>query len=362
MVALPVQLGGLGITPVSAAHGLRHRFLSFHRTSFFLQKHHPTWVEAHLQRYGPRGIAEEFSREVFREVQEVNDPDPFQRLSKASRRVVERIDRTLLETRINDLAERRPTRPAAAMLISSVSDAGSLWLSSTFDPFVVGAMSTGGLEFSEAVRAHTFAPYAAGRARRCCDCNVAGQAPIDLGAEPYHPLVCPRNANIRTACHDAVKARLCELIKKSSENGVRVTMEPRNDGGPRRPDLVVERNGITTFIDVVIATPTSHAALAGPSGSSVVPLVAARLAEERKIRDYEGQTEAQEVIPFALEVTGRYGRAAAEYLGRLSSKVTEYCMRAFYRDVSYIVAFHFGRAFMMTRQRIHVDPGPPVVQ
>ena len=76
-------------------------------------------------------------------------------------------------------------------------------------------------------------------------------------------------------------------------------MEPRNDGGPRRPDLVVERNGITTFIDVVIATPTSHAALAGPSGSSVVPLVAARLAEERKIRDYEGQTEAQEVIPCA---------------------------------------------------------------
>jgi len=135
-------------------------------------------------------------------------------------------------------------------------------------------------------------------------------------------------------------------------------MEPRNEGGPRRPDLKVERNGITTFIDVVIATPTSQAALAGPSGSHVQPLVAARLAEERKLRDYEGQTEAQEVIPFAMEVTGRYGRAATEYLGKLSSKVSEYSMRGFYRDVSHIIAFHFGRAFMMTRQRLHVDPGP----
>ena len=137
-------------------------------------------------------------------------------------------------------------------------------------------------------------------------------------------------------------------------------MEPRNDGGPRRPDIKVERNGVTTFIDVVIATPTSQAAMAGPAGSHVQPLVATRLAEERKFRDYEGEAEAQEVIPFAMEVTGRYGRCATEYLGRLSSspRVTEYSMRGFYRDVSHQVAFHFGRAFVMARQRKHVDPGP----
>ena len=103
-------------------------------------------------------------------------------------------------------------------------------------------------------------------------------------------------------------------------------MEPRNDGGPRRPDIKVERNGVTSFLDVVIATPTSQAALAGPVGSYVQPLVATRLAEERKFSDYVGDPEAQEIIPFALEVTGRYGRCAAEYLGRLSysQRVTEY--------------------------------------
>ena len=105
---------------------------------------------------------------------------------------------------------------------------------------------------------------------------------------------------------------------------------------------------------------TSQAALAGPVGSYVQPLVATRLAEERKFSDYVGDPEAQEIIPFALEVTGRYGRCAAEYLGRLSysQRVTEYSMRGFYRDVSHILAFHFGRAFVMARQRVHIDPGP----
>ena len=60
--------------------------------------------------------AGDFSNEVSAAAQEIDDPDHFQRLSKASRLFVERIDRRMLG---EVLADSHRTRPAAALLLSS---------------------------------------------------------------------------------------------------------------------------------------------------------------------------------------------------------------------------------------------------
>ena len=66
-------------------------------------------------------------------------------------------------------------------------------------------------------------------------------------------------------------------------------------------------------------------------------------AEERKRQQYAER--GQVVIPFAVESHGRLGAEAKKYLGRLAAKASE--------DISHILAFHLGRAQLLTRQRCH---------
>ena len=87
--------------------------------------------------------------------------------------------------------------------------------------------------------------------------------------------------------------------------------------GGRNPDIRVERNGETHYIDVVVACPTSEEAIR--SGAKDTKGVAADLAEKRKLRQYEQR--GQVVVPFAVESHGVFGAAATKYLSRLSVRV-----------------------------------------
>ena len=143
---------------------------------------------------------------------------------------------------------------------------------------------------------------------------------------------------------------LAQLIKKAGPQGIKVTIEPQVGAGDRQPDIKVERNGVITYIDVVVASPVSDAALRGGSAERVG--VAAELAEQRKRRDYEGA--AFEVIPFAVESYGRFGEQATRYLNALAPRVAPDVMWKFQRYCSHILAFHLGRAHLMCRQRSKV--------
>ena len=58
---------------------------------------------------------------------------------------------------------------------------------------------------------------------------------------------------------------LSQLIKKGGPLGIKVTIEPQVGAGDRQPCIKVERNGVITYIDVVVASPVSDAALRGGS-------------------------------------------------------------------------------------------------
>jgi hypothetical protein len=78
---------------------------------------------------------------------------------------------------------------------------------------------------------------------------------------------------------------------------------------------------------------------------------AALQAEERKRAEYEGHGQGIDVVPFALEATGRIGPAASQFLedvgrGRAGA------LKAFRRDVDHLCASFRGRILSACRQRL----------
>jgi hypothetical protein len=356
MIRHPAHRGGLGIPQISTVEGMRHRLVTYERAKAFLDREHPHWVTHLEQRYKPRaggpfaGLHEGIE-EAMQEFQGVEDR--LRRFVLAGKHVVDEWYEVRTGNVYDFLVDTGAAAFAAQFLSSASTDSGGRWLAATSDPFIVGSPAVSGLEFCEAVRARVFAPFRGdGSVAVFCDCHEQGQAPKNLNAAPTHPEVCRKNANVRTACHDAVTKRLAALIKKASEPGVVVTLEPQVGPGERTPDIKVERNGHTTYIDVVVASPTSVAAVAGGSGERVG--VAAALAEQRKRRDY--QDSPYEVIPFAVENYGRLGQSASQYVNQLAPKITMDELARFYRDLSHILGFHLGRAHLMCRQRCRSRP------
>ena len=232
-----------------------------------------------------------------------------------------------------------------------MTDIGGRWLNATADPFLVGSPAAVDQEFCEAVRARLFAPFTGdGESVVVCDCKGLNEEAVNLHDMHSHPEACCKNANIFTARHDAVTRCLAQLIKKAGPVGIKVTIEPQVGAGDRQPDIKVERNGNVTYLDVVVASPVSAAALDGGSAERVG--VAAELAEQRKRRDYAGGSI--EVIPFAVESYGRFREQATRYLNALAPRVSSDVLWKFQRDCSHILAFHLGRAHLMCRQRSKV--------
>jgi hypothetical protein len=351
MCALPPRLGGLGITPVDSANGAQQRRITFERTCAFVDKHYGHWLPKVGARYAPRGdgaaLAEVVNEELLHVAPRV---DALSRIARAGKVVVERTNRGMWENLRAKLAEDPATRSTAAFLIGTSTEVGSMWVNAASDPFMGGGNTVQGLAFCEVMCERTLAPFLpVGAEEIFCNCHEQGQPAVSLADCRYHASCCSKNGNVRTNCHDRVKARLYSLIKKASPPGVRVALEPRDLEEGRRPDIVVERLGISTFIDVVISTPISQAALA--AGSHEHAGVASAVAEASKRALYAGHPQAHELIPFAVESTGRLGVSARAYINRLAPNVTPHQLRYFYRDISHILATSAGLASSFCRQR-----------
>ena len=352
MIGLPARHGGLGITPVAGLDSLRHRLVAYERVKDFLGKYYPHWVALLEQRYGPMYELADFRDRVELAMEGIEVEDRFQRVVQAARKVSSEM---VYEHALRYYQYTRTSRDipdeVSARLLASMTDIGGRWLNATADPFIVGSPAAVDQEFCEAVRARLFAPFSGnGESEVVCDCKGRNEEAVDLNSMHSHPEGCCKNANIFTARHDAVTKCLAQLIKKGGPLGIKVTLEPQVAAGNRQPDIKVERNGVVTYIDVVVASPVSEAAIG--SGSAERVGVAAELAEQRKRRDYEGGSF--EVIPFAVESYGRFGEQATRYLNALAPRVSPNVMWKFQRDCSHILAFHLGRAHLMCRQRSKV--------
>jgi hypothetical protein len=351
-IGLPPHLGGLGITPVAGLtgfSGMKLRYVAFQRTKCFLEQHYPLWIPRLEDRYGPLYGHKGFADEVEYFMEEITNGERFQRQVRAAAKVCDN-ELELLNAKIHGMLVGEERYALAARFLADIGDTGSQWLTAASDPFIVGSPFASGPEFCEAARYRVLAAFSGdGTSHVTCDCHRQGQPPVDLNDSDDHPEVCRRNWNVVCDRHTAIKVRLAQLIKKVSGQGVQVVVEPPPAPGERKPDIRVERNGEVHYIDVVVACPSSREAL--ERGSWQHPGKAAELAEERKRQQYAGR--GQVVIPFAVESHGRLGAEAKKYLGRLAAKASEDVMWKFKRDISHILAFHLGRAQLLTRQRCH---------
>jgi len=356
-VELPTQMGGLGIAPISGWDGIKHRYGAFVRVMNFVDASYPQWLPLLEERYAPQDTLHmEFQNQIEAAIEDTTGGNRLQRQLQAAKKVA--LDHLASKA---DFIYRfcvsrdHATQALAAITLADNTDVGSRWLAAASDPFVVGSPAVSGLEFCEMVRYRTLSAFSGnGRDYAYCDGHLQRAELVNISFFVDHPETCKRNANVFTARHDALKTCLAQLVRKAAEPGVRVTVEPRVEGG-RNPDIRVERNGETHYIDVVVACPTSEEAMR--SGAKDTKGVAADLAEKRKIRQYEQR--GQVVVSFAVESHGIFGTAAAtKYLSRLSVRVSSDTMWKFYRDCSHILAFHLGRANLLCRQRCRIEAYP----
>jgi hypothetical protein len=99
-----------------------------------------------------------------------------------------------------------------------------------------------------------------------------------------------------------------------------VSLAAEIQGKPdKRADITVKIGNQTFWIDITAGTPTSQRAL--QKGSDYKPGMAARILSEEKERDYRKSflinTVRANLIPFAVEATGRLGRSAKKFIEKV---------------------------------------------
>ena len=128
---------------------------------------------------------------------------------------------------------------------------------------------------------------------------------------PYHWDSCNLSQGLKTDRHNHCVSHTARLLRSV---GYGVEIEPRRhcdivfeERGLKRPDLSYTSGGVTKYIDVVVATPTSSTTMHGVHISLEVLGGAAIQAEARKRHDYSNLPAGVVVTPtpFTFESTGR---------------------------------------------------------
>ena len=139
----------------------------------------------------------------------------------------------------------------------------------------------------------------------------------------YHALECASRTDQITRRHNAIRDILFDFLQRilpvrDVEKEVPIAAEIA--GKPdKRADITVKIDRHTFWVDITAGTPTSQAALA--AGSAEKPGMAARLLGEAKEKDYRKSfhrgTVSANMIPFAVEATGRLGLAAKKFIEKV---------------------------------------------
>ena len=152
-------------------------------------------------------------------------------------------------------------------------------------------------EYIAAMRSHLFAPIRRGlREEAFCRCRP--EHAVDLSIYPHHASNCSLNGRERTFRHSHVCKILAKLFRKTSSNS-RVTLEPRDAGSSRHPDIAVVEDSGEYHIDVSIVEPTSTHAISRFDSSATTKGVAAAFMETTKVAKY-ANTEWPATVPVVL--------------------------------------------------------------
>jgi hypothetical protein len=151
---------------------------------------------------------------------------------------------------------------------------------------------------------------------------------------------CDKLRGIVKKRHDATRDALIRLIKRVAPLAV-VRAEPTVEGHMERPDILIHLPGSTKYIDVSFVNPSAPSELA--TRRTYVEVDAAnKYREHTKVTKYQQWT--QEVIPFVLETTGRFGPRAKQFFDQVTANGGRF-RSSFTQEVQAITAYYNGLIF-----------------
>jgi hypothetical protein len=158
---------------------------------------------------------------------------------------------------------------------------------------------------------------------RYVECGCGKQLTSD---DEFHCFSCadfPHAATLRIQRHDEIRDTTMAFLKKvfplcPIQREVSVCHSTNH-----RADLVIHKDGGCTFLDFVVTNPASESSI--QRGSHKVPLTAASCAEQAKIKKYSSFADpipqlANNFVPFAMEITGRFGEKAFTFLNKVCKR------------------------------------------
>jgi hypothetical protein len=361
---LPLNLGGLGMPSQTGITAMRHYLTTQRRTELFIEEYHQS-LHPVLQNKFYRA-EDDFA--LFTEMHEatythyvsiatdISAGSAMNQYTKAARIVAGAMLKARAEQLHATLAESPFTQELAAQFLSCMAPNTGSWLRSSSLPLFGTGVYFSSDSFREMIRSRALILFNACYGDVPTVCPRCKVNPVNLALRPMHPLICPGHQKAVKARHDGARDRLGKLIRTVLPDG-NTRMEPDNHLGvpfTRRPDIRFEEHGELIYIDVVIAEPTAGHAMTHADHSSInTPGGAALLAEERKLREYDGHAQGINVVPFAVESTGRLGPAAQALLNRLCADEDKArILGAFNSDLSFILASAKGHLLSVCRSRL----------
>ena len=169
-----------------------------------------------------------------------------------------------------------------------------------------------------------------------CPCT----SKINIRADPWHCLDCPHSHPVRSRCHTKILDALQQALATVGE--VRNSPTLQKKGNLIYADLEFCRGSDTTlfYIDATTVDPTANTYIM--TDRLPPPDHATSLREIEKITKYEGVISHPQnrIVPFAIECTGKLGKAAREFLKE--SGLDDKKRSALKNEIASIVAFANG--------------------
>lgn len=259
----------------------------------------------------------------------------------------------------------------AAWFVSNDSPGTGAWLFSALAR--TPALQISGDLFRECLRLRLLLPAAESInvTPWTCQCSVT----VDERLSPFHCFTCKTINAPRIFNHEQLRNHLLDFVKALSSSTHRInhsTTAPLrriNPGSPVLADMVLSKDHWTRYVDVSIANPGAEVYVS--RGKIETPLIAATEREVCKANKYSASVireQADLVVPFVVETTGRFGNRALSFIDELcdlnysdvqpNRKVAK-IRRFFVRRVQTTVALGMARARMRWRSHCSLDPPTP---
>ena len=176
------------------------------------------------------------------------------------------------------------------------------------------------------------------------------QLPCVCGDRPAHPLHALDCEVTRPDCqsrHDAVKDALFSLLRSGClQTEIRREFAKEVTLGEKRADILMTSGMTKTVIDITIVNPTQQLLLANAADNGDEAVTRGITRKEEQWRDFLAARNRTgnytwELVPFALDTTGRFSAPAMSLLHKVLDKAS--VIPRFKGDVNTIVSYYTAR-------------------